>query len=556
MSMIERSTAISSDSAANSGRSTTHSTQSIPFTDEATVLPKSDESDLSLRWSGRLSLTRRILAVNIFALALLAGGFFYLDSYRTRLVDDRRVQAAREIEIMAKAIAIAGPEDRDALVLAFGGERQGRLRIYAPNGRLQTDSWELGPPSYTLRDPEAEPWQRHVARFLDRMIDNIVRAEDMAAYAEPRVDTVIAWPEVVEARAQGRPTTRLRNAPDRTPMLSAAIPLPDGSGATLLLLENARDITRIVRAERFRLGVVIAVVGVVSILLSLFLARTIVRPLRRLARAAVRVRLGRARDVEVPRLPSRRDEIGLLARALSDMSHALNVRIDAIEAFAADVTHELKNPLASLRSAVESLQTVKDPALQAQLLDIVGDDVLRLDRLITDVAEASRLDAQLSRAAFEPVDLGPMIESLLKARESRGLDGNAKIAFARPRKGSAVVPGDASKLVRVVENLLDNAVSFSPPGGLVRIDATRNGDEVLLTVEDQGPGVPEAMRDAIFRRFHSDRPESDGFGRHSGLGLAIAKTIIDGHNGHITVHDRSDSETGARFVVTLPVAEL
>ncbi|MGH6780547.1 MAG: sensor histidine kinase, partial [Sphingomonadaceae bacterium] len=134
--------------------------------------------------------------------------------------------------------------------------------------------------------------------------------------------------------------------------------------------------------------------------------------------------------------------------------------------------------------------------------------------------------------------------------------GVAKVAFARPRKGSAVVSGDASKLVRVVENLLDNAISFSPPGGLVRIDTTRNGDEVLLTVEDQGPGVPLAVRDAIFRRFHSDRPESDGFGRHSGLGLAIAKTIIDGHNGHITVHDRSDSESGARFVVTLPVAEL
>lgn len=494
--------------------------------------------------------------MNIFALALLAGGFFYLDSYRTRLVDEGRDQAAREIEIMARAIAIAGPEDRDALVLSFAEESGGRLRFYARDGRLQADSWKLGAHNYVLRDPASEPWQRHVARFLDRVIDGVVRADNLALFAEPRVDRAAAWPEARRAAANAKAATMLRHAPDRTPMLSAAIQLPDRTGGVLLLTENARDITRIVRAERFRLGVVIAAVSIVSILLSLFLARTIVRPLRRLARAAVRVRLGRARDVEVPRLPSRRDEIGLLARALSDMSHALNVRIDAIEAFAADVTHELKNPLASLRSAVESLQSVKDPTLQGQLLDIVRDDVLRLDRLITDVAEASRLDAQLSRAAFEPVDLGPVVENLLKAREARALDGDVKIAFARPRKGTAVVSGDASKLVRVVENLLDNAVSFSPPGGLVRIDATRSGDEVLLSVEDEGPGVPKAMRDAIFRRFHSDRPESDGFGRHSGLGLAIAKTIVDGHSGHITVHDRSDSRSGARFVVTLPVAEL
>ncbi|MCJ8157344.1 ATP-binding protein [Sphingomonas sp. LaA6.9] len=501
-----------------------------------------------------MSLTPRILAVNIFALALLAGGFFYLDSYRSRLVDERSAQAAREIELMAKATAIAGPASRDALILAFAQESDGRLRLYDRDGVRIADSWQLGPPNYELRDPASEAWQRHVARFLDRVIDRIVWADRLGRFVEPSTDNAAAWPEIVAARAERRTVTRVRYAPDRTPMLSAAITLSGDRGA-LLLTENTRDITRIVRAERFRLGLVIAAVSLVSILFSLFLARTIVRPLRRLARAAVRVRLGRARDVEVPRLPERRDEIGMLARALADMSHALNVRIDAIEAFAADVTHELKNPLASLRSAVESLQSVKDPTLQAQLLDIVRDDVLRLDRLITDVAEASRLDAQLSRAAFEPVDLGPMIEHLLRSREQRGTDGDVHIAFARPRKGTAVVPGDASKLVRVVENLLDNAVSFSPPGGLVRIDATRDDAAILLTVEDEGPGVPPDMRDAIFRRFHSDRPESDGFGRHSGLGLAIAKTIVEGHSGTITVHDRPDSRRGARFVVTLPVAE-
>lgn len=520
----------------------------------ATDSPRSEASDLSLVWSGRLSLTPRILAVNIFALLLLAGGFFYLDSYRSRLVDDRRDQAAREIELMARAIAIAAPVERAKLIPVFAVESQGRLRLYDTQGRLAIDSWSSTPPNYELRDPATEPWQRHVARFLDRAIDKVVGANRLERFAEPRPDRASAWREVVQAERENHAVTAFRYAPDRTPMLSAAIPLSGAAGGTLLFTENARDITRIVRAERFRLGMVLLAVALVSILLSLFLARTIVRPLRRLAWAAVKVRLGRARDVQVPRLPERRDEIGMLARALADMSHALNIRIDAIEAFAADVTHELKNPLASLRSAVDALDSVKDPALQTQLLDIVHADVLRLDRLITDVADASRLDGQLSRAAFEPVDLGLLIEDIVKARETRGMDG-APIAFARPRRGTAVAPGDASKLARVVENLLDNAVSFSPAGAIVRIDATRREDEVLIAVEDEGPGVPEGAREAIFRRFHSDRPEEDGFGRHSGLGLSIAKAIIDGHNGTITVQDRADGARGARFVVTLPVSE-
>jgi two-component system sensor histidine kinase ChvG len=533
----------------------TRSTQSIRFTAVATDLPRNSEGDLSLVWSGRLSLTRRILAVNIFALALLAGGFFYLDSYRARLVDSRREQVSREIELMARALDISRPGDSNGLLLSLAREGNGRLRLYTPDGTLAVDSWVLGGPNYALRDPDAEPWERHAARFLDRAFDTVAGADRPEPYVEPLPDRGQAWKEVKAANAERRASSAVRLAPDRTLMISAAVPLPHAERGTLLYTENARDITRIVRAERFRLGVVIAVVALLSVLLSLFLARTIVRPLRRLAWAAVRVRLGRARDVEVPRLPSRRDEIGMLARALADMSHALNMRIDAIEAFAADVTHELKNPLASLRSAVEGLQTVKDPALQAQLLAIVHDDVLRLDRLITDVAEASRLDAQLSRAPFEPVDLGILIETILRSREARGTDNGVPIAFARPRKGSAVARGDASKLARVVENLLDNAVSFSPPGGLVRIDATHSGDRILISVEDEGPGVPENARETIFRRFHSDRPENDGFGRHSGLGLSIANTIVEGHNGTIVVHDRSDSGPGARFVVTLPAVE-
>ncbi|WP_380877832.1 ATP-binding protein [Sphingomonas sp. DBB INV C78] len=515
---------------------------------------RSDESDLALLWSARWSLTTRILAVNIFALAMLAGGFFYLDSYRSQLNDARLEQAATQATLIAEALDAAPVGDQRELLEKLEKTSGLRLRLYDRSGNRVLDSWAEGEPTYVLRDPDEEAWQRKAARTLDRAIDIIVGADKPEKFIEPTHDVLAAWPEAERARASGHPQTLLRRAPDRTPVVSAAAPLHD-TGMTLLATTNARDITRIVRAERFRLSVVLAMVITTSVLLSLFLARTIVRPLRRLARAAHRVRLGRAREVQVPRLPSRRDEIGLLARALSDMSQALRHRIDATEAFAADVTHELKNPLASLRSAVETMEKVKDPVLQDQLLEVVRDDVHRLDRLITDIADASRLDAELSRARFETIDLGAMIEGLIAARERRGVESGVRLAFARPHAGTAVVLGDGSRLTRVIENLVDNAISFSPVGGLVKIAATRDGDEVICRVDDEGPGVAPDVREAIFKRFHSIRPEGEAFGQHSGLGLAIAKAIVEAHNGTIMVQDRDDAPSGARFIIRLPVAE-
>jgi len=335
-------------------------------------------------------------------------------------------------------------------------------------------------------------------------------------------------------------------------VLSAAAPV---DGGALLVTANERSLTRSMRSQRAALGIAMAVSILLSVLLSLFLARTIVRPLRRIALAAHRVRLGRAREVRVPRLPSRRDEIGLLARSVSDMSQSLRQRIDNIEAFAADVTHELKNPLASLRSALDGLDNVKDGKLRERLMQVAQEDVLRLDRLISDISEAARTDAELARARFEPVDLGPVIEQLVKSWDSRRDRGDARIAFARPRKESTLVMGDPARLARAIDNILDNAVSFSPPGGLVEIAASHVGNQVRIRIDDEGPGVPPEAREAIFNRFHSMRPGDDSFGRHSGLGLAIAKAIVEGHDGEISVYDRDDAPSGARFTISLPSLE-
>jgi len=522
----------------------------------AIALQKSDTRRSRRRtWPTRLSLTRRILAVNIFALALLAGGFFYLDSYRTRIIDERVNRISREITLMAAALGTVPPPQRSAMIARFAALTGYRVRLFGPDGARIQDSAQLGVVSDPLVDPATEPLNMRLARLLDEAVDSIVFARIPPHYSEPSQDRIEAWSEARRARATRRSASNYRLAPDRTPVLSVAAPF-DANGSVLLATENARDITMTVRAERLRLSLVLAVAIIVSIFLSLFLARTIVLPLRRLARAAVRVRLGRAREVIVPRLPDRRDEIGLLARAVSDMSQALRKRIDATDSFAADVSHELKNPIASLRSALEGLGRIEDPALRAQLMEIAQDDVLRLDRLVTDIAEASRIDAQLSRTPFRPIDLRALVTRLVRAREMRGIDNGVRLRFTPP--GDNKFPhifGEEQRLARVFENLVANGISFSPPGGTVRMGLHADADWATFTIEDEGPGVPPDERETVFRRFRSVRPDGEGFGRHSGLGLAIARSILEGHNGMITIEDRADGLSGARFVVRLPLPD-
>lgn len=513
---------------------------------------RDDESDLALSWSGRWTLTNRIMAVNVLTLVVVALSVLYLDAYRNQLRSEREARIRGEARIAALALDRAPPGADLPLMQAIGRDNRFRLRIYDRAGSLVGDSWAGASPTYTLRDPATEAWRKDVARALDRGFNVLVGASSPEDYLEPVNDTAAAWPEIAEARLSASPAVRVRQARDLTPVFSAATPL--AGGATLLVTTNDRNFTRTVRSQRGALAIALGIAMLVSVLLSLFLARTIVRPLRRIAIAAHRVRLGRAREVKVPRLPSRRDEIGMLARSVSDMSQSLRMRIDNIEAFAADVTHELKNPLASLRSAVDGLDRIEDPALRRQLLDVVRQDVVRLDRLIGDISEAARTDAELARARFEPVDLGPLIEQVVASWEHRRETGTVRLAFARPRRASTIVVGEPGRLARAIDNIIDNAISFSPPDGLVEIAAIHVGDRILIRVDDEGPGVPDELREAIFNRFHSVRPASESFGRHSGLGLAIARAIVEGHDGEIDVADRDDAPSGARFTIDLPAA--
>lgn len=514
-----------------------------------------DERLDRLSWSRRFSLTTRILAVNLLPLALLGGGIFYLDTYRKQLLSERYKLARIEAQITAEALAGASRQRQEALLIQIGKEQKMRLRMFDAEGLLWADSFALDGPAFEFDDVGDDSFSIEFARWLDRAVDAIVGADPIPDYIEPEQPVADSWPELARAREEGVSQIQLRDAPDGSPVINAAVPV-GLNGVTLLTTRNAIDITEKVREARSTLGMAVLIALLGSIFLSLYLARTIVQPLQSLARAAMRVRLGRERAIEVPRMPDRRDEIGALARAVSDMTAALRHRIDAVEHFAADVAHEIKNPLASLRSAVESLAKVDEPSLRSQLTAIAEHDIRRIDRLVTEISDASRVDAEISRATFERIDLGELAAAIITAREDRSENDGRQIRL-HPPGAPALVMGVPLRIERIVENLLDNAVSFSPPGGIIDVTIERDEDgRVVLSVCDEGPGIPEEAREKVFQRFHSVRPDAEAFGDHSGLGLAIARTIAEAHDGTLEARDRPDGQRGACLVLGLPAARI
>ncbi len=507
----------------------------------------------SSRVRGRPGLGARILAINLLSVLLVGASFLYLDSYRNQLIGRRLTEAATQADLAAAALRNAPGERRDEVALALARAGDSRLRIYAADGSRLVDSWRLAPANFSIRAAPEPGLAKRLAARLDDVVDSILFAQPFPRYEEPARDRASAWPEVLGTLAGAEVRPQLRLAADRTAVVTVARPLT--RGRALLITVNARDLRRDVRAERLRLATAVLVALLVTALLSAFLARTIVTPIRRLSIAAHRVRLGRQRDVVVPRMTERADEIGVLARAVGDMATGLRDRADAIEAFAADVSHELKNPLASLSSAVQSLERVEDAALRRQLIGIVGDDARRMDRLVTDIADASRLDATLARSRFEPVDLTDVLNGAIDDLRGVAAERGVRLAFARQRSGTAVVAGLDTQLRRAFDNVVGNAVSFAPPGTLVEVRLHCSDVWAEVDVEDEGPGVRPDARDAIFRRFHSERPDDHRGGRHSGLGLAIARAVVDGHGGTIAVAERADGGTGARFHLRLPLRD-
>ena len=526
-------------------------------------------------------LTRRILAVNVLALGLLGLGLLYLGDYRQSLIDAQLDALATQGEISAAAISegavFEGPGEPPIIVPDLGRPMlrhlveptHARARLFNPNGVMIGDSrWIEGPNDSVIVEelpppPEAKGlFARAGTTVANWLRDLLPASTDYPPYIDYVAPTAEDLPEV-EAALRGEHARVIRR--DRRTgdlYLSVAVPIQryrEVLGAVVFTADG-RDIEHAIARVRLTIVKVFLSVLALTVLLSIYLASTIARPIRRLALAAERVRHALGRQVEIPDLTDRRDEIGELSAALREMTRALQRRIDAIEHFAADVAHEIKNPLTSLKSAVETVTRVTDPEKQRRLLAVVVEDVARLDRLITDISNASRLDAEMGRMVVEPVSIADMLRALADLNEATRKDGAPAVELALPPgtpKNGLVVDGIESRLGQVFSNLIANAISFSPPSGSIRIRAERAGRQIVVLVEDDGPGIPDGKLEAIFDRFYTERPAGEKFGTHSGLGLSISKQIVEAHQGSIHAENRRDTDgrvTGARFVVRLPAA--
>jgi two-component system, OmpR family, sensor histidine kinase ChvG len=556
------------------------------------------------------SLTRRIVVLNLIGLAILVSGILYLNQFRAGLIDARVQSLLTQGEIIAGAVAASAGIDTDQVQLdpekalemeagqadtldddALNGSLQftidperaapilrrlvkptgSRARIYNRDGALILDSdmfysrgqvlrYDLPPPNAAKPDLLTRFWRDLMTRF---------RRYDLPLYQDIGGENGKAYPEVTAALAgTSVPIVRVNDKGEL--VVSVAVPIQRMRAVLGVLLLSTRggDIDNIVAAERWGIVRVSLFAAAVTVVLSIILANTIAGPVQRLAGAAERVRHSVKARAEIPDFTSRRDEIGHLSGAIRDMTNSLYNRIDAIESFAADVAHELKNPLTSLRSATETLPLAKTEEAKQRLQEIIQHDVRRLDRLISDISDASRLDAELAREDLVSVDMAELLRTTVSLFNDIHRDDRPEvlldIAYS-PAAKPYVVNGHDSRLGQVIVNLLENAISFSPPGGEVGVFAKRVGKEVEIAIEDEGPGIPEENVERIFERFYTDRPQ-EYFGQNSGLGLNISRQIISAHRGKIWAENRpvgwreqakgeaARKSGGARFVIRLPAA--
>ncbi|AGG72624.1 histidine kinase [Sinorhizobium meliloti] len=548
------------------------------------------------------SLTRRIVFFNLVALVVLVGGIMYLNQFREGLIDARVESLLTQGEIIAGAISASASVDTNSITIdpeklleLQAGESitplpsdedlefpiiqervapvlrrlisptRTRARLFDADADLLLDSRHLYSGGQVLRFdlPPVDPESPSLADEFGTWFNRLLQPGDLPLYKEPPGGNGSIYPEVMNA------LTGVRGAVVRVTekgelIVSVAVPVQRFRAVlgVLLLSTQAGDIDKIVHAERLAIIRVFGVAALVNVILSLLLSSTIANPLRRLSAAAIRVRRGGAKErEEIPDFSSRQDEIGNLSVALREMTTALYDRIAAIENFAADVSHELKNPLTSLRSAVETLPLARNEESKKRLMDVIQHDVRRLDRLISDISDASRLDAELARADAKKVDLEKLLGDLVEiSRQIRGSKKPVLLDFVVDRKdnprASFIVSGYELRIGQIITNLIENARSFVPEqNGRIVVRLTRSRLRCIVYVEDNGPGIQAEDIDRIFERFYTDRPEGEDFGQNSGLGLSISRQIAEAHGGTLRAENIAGKDgriSGARFVLSLP----
>jgi len=549
------------------------------------------------------SLTRRILVLNLAGLGVLVSGILYMNQFREGLIEARVESLMTQGEIIAAAIAASATVDTDAITIdpeklleLQAGESANptsdqldsldfpinpelvapvlrrlisptrtRARIFDRDANLLLDSKHIYSRGQILRYqlPPVDQEEPSLMERIGKFAGDLFRRTDLPVYREQPGGSGAIYPEVIKALTGNRATV-VRVNEQGEQMVSVAVPVQRFRAVlgVLMLSTEGGDIDNIIAAERQAILRVFGVAALVMALLSLLTASTIANPLRRLAAAAVRVRRGGKSREEIPDFSDREDEIGNLSTALRDMTNALYARIEAIESFAADVSHELKNPLTSLRSAVETLPIARNDDSRKRLMDVIQHDVRRLDRLITDISDASRLDAELARQDATKVDLKSLVSDLVNfsregGRLKKAVDIELKVGKLPQGVKGWTVLGHDLRLGQVLTNLIENARSFVPDeGGRIVVSMTRSGRRIVVSVDDNGPGIRAENIDRIFERFYTDRPGSEAFGQNSGLGLSISRQIVEAHGGTLTAENipglKPGDIRGARFVISLP----
>jgi two-component system sensor histidine kinase ChvG len=559
----------------------------MPDTGVIPIVLPAPSSDVARRRKARRfsTLLRRILLVNLLPLALLLAALLYLDQYQNGLLSAEVTTLREQARIYAGALGETAVHEDDGEKPRLNPEQarpllrrlteptpSAQARLYAPDGQLIADSRvREGAGGAVTTEPLPPAIDRGlvlgaVARFYDRVLAWLPHGGGGPVLDSGPSAAGPEWqPDVrEELRLTGADQNRempayIRRSPDDRLLVTVSEPVVRNRHTVgiVLLTREAREVDDSLFAVRMSILALFALALGLTVMLSWYLSLTIARPLLRLAGVAEQMREGRGRAGTVPlALLDRGDEIGALANALSESATALWTRMDAIEQFAADVAHEIKNPLTSIRSAIETLRRIDDPAKQRRLLAIIAEDVGRLDRLISDISDASRIDAELSRVATEPVDVAPILATLAEINEATRDEDEPRIDLVPP-EGRCVVQGVEGRLVQVLRNLIGNAQSFSPPRGRILLAAREAGPMVEISIEDEGPGIPDAKLEHIFDRFYSERPQGERFGQHSGLGLSISRQIVEALKGRISAENRRDPSgrvVGAHFLVRLPKA--
>ena len=542
-------------------------------------------SELKAFWIVRSPLSWRLLLLNLLAPALLVAGLLYMDHYQKGLIDAEIKILKIQAELMAVAVSEGAVHSEFSSSMSADEPERRQERGYFLKQEINYPYFSNFGSSVNLltRMPKEifrllpDAARRILLRLPSIGDENIFlknknnekisflkkffKKDTIPVYDEPKNQTAFDYQEVGSALGDGVFSFGVRFLENYGKILSVAVPVvfDDQIVGAIMVTGGIENVLKNLTAFRLAVFRLFLFALAVTILLSYFMMRTIVMPLNRLSTAAVNIRVSGGRRQKIPDETKRNDEIGVLSGALIKMTDTLWERLDATERFAADVSHEIKNPLSSMRSAIETFNLISNPEKKQRLINIIHEDVLRLDRLITDISNLSRLDAELSRETFEAINIYQLLSSLIEvynlgdAATKRNIKFTLSWSSELPK--DTMISGMETRLAQVFYNLINNAISFSPDHSTISVVVTKNTNMVEMHFNDEGPGIPAGQEGKLFQRFYCERPRAEQFGHHSGLGLSISEKIISGFNGKIYAKNRTDETgrvTGASFIILLP----